>query len=94
MKDLKCSFCGKLERQVETLVSAEEAHICGKCIKQAAEALEKAPQQGEPAKQQPISWRQHKPEVLKAYLDRHIIGQQKVSYLVFHWGFLVVTLQL
>lgn len=38
-KDNKCSFCGKLEKDVERMVAADEVFICNECVDLAYEVI-------------------------------------------------------
>ncbi|MFA6118447.1 MAG: ATP-dependent Clp protease ATP-binding subunit ClpX [Parachlamydiales bacterium] len=66
-----CSFCGRLEDQVEKLISGPNAFICDKCIGLCNNILEK--------KSSPKEFKSLKPKEIKEKLDEYIIGQEKAK---------------
>jgi len=80
---LKCSFCGKTQDQVKKLIAGPEVYICDECVDLCNEILdeeffdEKDKENGEkPAKELTST---PKPHEIKAYLDEHIIGQDRAK---------------
>jgi ATP-dependent Clp protease ATP-binding subunit ClpX len=80
---LKCSFCGKTQDQVKKLIAGPEVYICDECVDLCNEILdeeffdEKDKEQGDkPSKE---STKIPKPHEIKAYLDEHIIGQDRAK---------------
>lgn len=80
---LKCSFCGKTQDQVKKLIAGPEVYICDECVDLCNEILdeeffdEKEKENGEkPSKE---STNTPKPHEIKAYLDEHIIGQDRAK---------------
>ncbi|MEI8377868.1 MAG: ATP-dependent protease ATP-binding subunit ClpX [bacterium] len=80
---LKCSFCGKTQDQVKKLIAGPEVYICDECVDLCNEILdeeffdEKDKDQGDkPSKE---STKIPKPHEIKAYLDEHIIGQDRAK---------------
>jgi len=43
MRLLRCSFCGKSEREVSRLVAGAKAHICDDCVESSARIIAAAP---------------------------------------------------
>ena len=70
--DLRCSFCGKSQDQVDKIITGPTAHICSDCVKLCNEVLL------EDAKQKPVSFQTElpKPDELKSRLDEYVIGQE------------------
>lgn len=46
---LRCSFCGKGQDQVERLLGGEKALICDQCVAAAARTMKDAPDDTNPA---------------------------------------------
>lgn len=69
---LKCSFCGKTQKQVRRLVAGAGVYICNECVDVCFEIIN---EDLEPTK----STRAHaplpKPKEINAFLDRFVIGQ-------------------
>lgn len=82
MKEKFCSFCGRHEEEVHTLLSSQAGHqICDSCIEQAAEAIKKDQEHeknmfNEQQQPTPIDWKQLKPQDLKSHLDDYVVGQE------------------
>ena len=70
--DLRCSFCGKSQDQVDKIITGPTAHICSDCVKLCNEVLL------EDAKQKPVSLQTElpKPSEIKDRLDEYVIGQE------------------
>ncbi|MBN2478703.1 MAG: ATP-dependent Clp protease ATP-binding subunit ClpX [Parachlamydiales bacterium] len=65
-----CSFCGRLEDQVEKLVSGPHAFICDKCIGLCLNIIEK---------KEPKELKILKPKEIKEKLDAYVIGQENAK---------------
>lgn len=65
-----CSFCGKNQTQVKTLVSGNGAFICNECVELCLEAI--VPKANASPATKTISWTP--PQIVK-HLDAHVIGQ-------------------
>jgi ATP-dependent Clp protease ATP-binding subunit ClpX len=79
MKDQKnnvgCSFCGRDKKDTEVLIAGINAHICDKCISQAASIVEEELHHNEKKTlTEHITLR--KPKEIKAFLDEYVIGQE------------------
>jgi len=66
-----CSFCGRVEAEVEKLVSGPEVFICDGCIRLCMSILEKKPEVRE--------LNILKPKEIKEHLDEYIVGQEKAK---------------
>lgn len=82
MPKKKCSFCGRLEDDVNMLISGLSGYICDDCIKQAYNILETAGAVDDPKKGKGGARKLAevpKPMDIKAYLDEYIIGQDEAK---------------
>ena len=72
---LKCSFCGKSQKQVKKLIAGPGVYICDECIELCNEIIEEelteAPELG--LEELP------KPRELSAFLDEYIVGQDRAK---------------
>ncbi len=69
---LKCSFCGKSQKQVKRLIAGPGVYICDECIELCNEIIEE-----ESTGQEEISFNElPKPAEIDAYLDDYVIGQE------------------
>ena len=71
-KEVRCSFCGKRESEVETIVSGPGVYICDECIKQCEYVLAGKYD----AKSIESSAELPKPKEIKEILDQYVIGQE------------------
>jgi ATP-dependent Clp protease ATP-binding subunit ClpX len=73
-KEEHCSFCGRPRREANMLIAGIEAHICDYCIDQARDILR---EENTHSKQKGINatLKVPKPQEIKAYLDKFVIGQ-------------------
>ena len=68
----KCSFCGRSEREVKILIYGLDGYICEDCVEQASRIVkETRAKKNKDSKLQNLP----KPQEIKAYLDRYVIGQ-------------------
>ena len=73
---IKCSFCGRPRNEVKQIVAgAEGSFICNKCVEAAAKSMGDKCKNTTEAKEEPLK----KPAEIKAYLDKHVIGQEKAK---------------
>lgn len=70
---LKCTFCGKSQKQVRKLIAGPSVYICDECIELCNEIIEEelggAPAMPEGATELPT------PKEIKSFLDEYVIGQ-------------------
>ena len=45
-RNLRCSFCGKNENEVEKLVAGPKVYICDTCVRIATDIIDNSPPQG------------------------------------------------
>jgi ATP-dependent Clp protease ATP-binding subunit ClpX len=68
---LKCSFCGKSQKQVKKLIAGPGVYICDECIELCNEIIEE--ELGESTL--PVLSELPKPREIYAFLDEYVIGQ-------------------
>ncbi|MDX1467985.1 MAG: ATP-dependent Clp protease ATP-binding subunit ClpX [Acidimicrobiia bacterium] len=72
---LKCSFCGKSQKQVRKLIAGPGVYICDECIELCNEIIEE-----EFASSEEIVFTElPKPYEIKAYLDDYVVGQEEAK---------------
>ena len=72
---LKCSFCGKSQKQVKKLIAGPGVYICDECIDLCNEIIEE--ELAEPAE---LKWDSlPKPREIYEFLDAYVIGQEKAK---------------
>ncbi|MCF4007509.1 ATP-dependent Clp protease ATP-binding subunit ClpX [Corynebacterium uropygiale] len=71
---LKCSFCGKSQKQVKKLIAGGGVYICDECIELCNEIIaeEMAQSTDEPTSSKP---KLPRPSEIAAFLDRYVVGQ-------------------
>ena len=72
-KEERCSFCGRPKRETNILIAGLEAHICDYCIDQAKDIMSEEIKHAKSNDPKIIDT--PKPQEIKAYLDKYIIGQ-------------------
>ncbi len=70
-KVYKCSFCGKLDRQVNRLIQGPGVYICDGCVRLCNEILE-----NEVKEETTTATNLPKPKKIYSFLDQYIIGQE------------------
>ncbi|MBO7593123.1 MAG: ATP-dependent Clp protease ATP-binding subunit ClpX [Bacteroidaceae bacterium] len=68
----KCSFCGRSEKDVNILIYGLNGYICEDCVEQASRIVKET--QAKKSKDSKLE-NLPKPQEIKAYLDRYVIGQ-------------------
>lgn len=82
LKEIRCSFCGKSEHQVERLIEGPGVYICDECIDFCSTLLNpeefsaSVPKKDKKAKQEFVL---PKPIDIKAHLDEYVIGQDEAK---------------
>ncbi len=79
-QDIRCSFCGRSQTEVERIIYGRNAYICNECVEMCSELLTEnenaAGRSGEPKsyskKEETI---RTTPMEIKSYLDKFVIGQ-------------------
>jgi ATP-dependent Clp protease ATP-binding subunit ClpX len=76
---LKCSFCGKSQKQVKKLIAGPGVYICDECIELCNEIIEEE-LHGANAETPEVSLEElPKPAEINEYLDGYIIGQYQAK---------------
>lgn len=70
---LKCSFCGKSQKQVRKLIAGPGVYICNECIELCNEIIEEELNTGAP--QSDGENRLPRPAEIRDFLDEYVIGQ-------------------
>ncbi|MFI3294577.1 MAG: AAA family ATPase, partial [Rikenellaceae bacterium] len=85
-KNICCSFCGQSGAEVTMLIRGAHGNICDECARSAAEMVEEQLGSGSAAgatgysqkevlDQISTHFQNQKPEVIRAFLDQYVIGQ-------------------
>lgn len=72
---LKCSFCGKSQKQVQKLIAGPGVYICDECIELCNEIIEEDLSDGAEFSLEELP----KPAEITAFLDEYIIGQDRAK---------------
>src|ERR1700712_1862573 len=70
---LKCSFCGKSQKQVQQLIAGPGVYICDECVELCNEIIEE--RLAEAAEDNPGEFDLPKPKEIFAFLEEYVIGQ-------------------
>ena len=72
---LKCSFCGKSQKQVKKLIAGPGVYICDECIDLCNEIIEE-----ELSESSDLQWTElPKPREIFEFLDQYVIGQESAK---------------
>jgi ATP-dependent Clp protease ATP-binding subunit ClpX len=72
---LKCSFCGKSQKQVKKLIAGPGVYICDECIDLCNEIIEE-----ELAESPEVGWEElPKPKEISGFLDQYVVGQEQAK---------------
>ena len=72
---LKCSFCGKSQKQVKKLIAGPGVYICDECIDLCNEIIEEELSESSDLKFDELP----KPREIHDFLDQYVIGQDKAK---------------
>ncbi len=72
---LKCSFCGKSQKQVKKLIAGPGVYICDECIDLCNEIIEEELSETSDLKLEELP----KPQEIYAFLDDYVIGQEQAK---------------
>jgi ATP-dependent Clp protease ATP-binding subunit ClpX len=72
---LKCSFCGKSQRQVKKLIAGPGVYICDECIDLCNEIIEEDLTAAEDVNFAELP----KPIEINSYLDEYVVGQERAK---------------
>ncbi|OJX70152.1 MAG: ATP-dependent protease ATP-binding subunit ClpX [Micrococcales bacterium 73-13] len=71
---LKCSFCGKSQKQVQQLIAGPGVYICDECVELCNEII--AERLAESAEGEVADFELPKPREIFAFLEEYVIGQE------------------
>ena len=71
---LKCSFCGKSQKQVQQLIAGPGVYICDECVELCNEIIEE--RLAEATEDGPSDFDLPKPKEIYAFLEEYVIGQE------------------
>ena len=74
---LKCSFCGKSQKQVRKLIAGPSVYICDECIELCNEIIEE--ELGGPAQKVVEELDLPRPKEIYAFLEEYVIGQDQAK---------------
>src|SRR3989442_1273694 len=72
---LKCSFCGKSQKQVKKLIAGPGVYICDECIDLCNEIIEEELSETAELKLDELP----KPQEIYAFLDEYVVGQDQAK---------------
>ena len=72
---LKCSFCGKSQKQVKKLIAGPGVYICDECIDLCNEIIEEELAEASDVKLDELP----KPAEIHEFLDQYVIGQDEAK---------------
>ncbi|WP_306514820.1 ATP-dependent Clp protease ATP-binding subunit ClpX [Corynebacterium sp.] len=76
---LKCSFCGKSQKQVKKLIAGGGVYICDECIELCNEIIEEEIANEPGAQEAETGKRLPRPSEISAFLDNYVIGQNQAK---------------
>ena len=76
---LKCSFCGKSQKQVKKLIAGGGVYICDECIELCNEIIEEELGAAQAAESDAAEVRLPRPSEISAFLDKYVIGQDQAK---------------
>ncbi|MBL3700324.1 ATP-dependent Clp protease ATP-binding subunit ClpX [Leucobacter luti] len=74
---LKCSFCGKSQKQVQQLIAGPQIYICDECVALCNEIIEE--RLAETQTSEASDFTLHKPREISDFLDEYVIGQDRAK---------------
>ena len=78
-KSIRCSFCGKVQEEVDRMVAGPGVYICNECVKVCSSILE------DDSEEQDVNYTLAEieeipnPAQIKAILDEYVIGQEEAK---------------
>lgn len=71
---LKCSFCGKSQKQVQQLIAGPGVYICDECVELCNEIIQE--RLSDSNEEQSTDFELPKPKEIFSFLDEYVIGQE------------------
>ena len=78
-KDVRCSFCGRMQDEVKRLIAGPNAYICNECVNICAELIEEEMESAENTERLALEGDLPTPAEMKAALDQYVIGQDRAK---------------
>ena len=78
-KNIKCSFCGKRQGQVQRIIAGPGVYICNECVDLCNDILDEDMSYEEPAGGELLPEVIPSPQAIKEYMDQYIIGQERAK---------------
>ena len=78
-KNIKCSFCGKKQGQVQRIIAGPGVYICNECVDLCNDILDEDMSYEEPAGGELLPEVIPSPQAIKEYMDQYIIGQERAK---------------
>jgi len=78
-RNIRCSFCGKRQDQVERIIAGQNSYICNECIELCNSILSEnyiPEEEGQDAPRRAFDGHLPKPAEIRAVLDDYIVGQE------------------
>ncbi|MBL0174075.1 MAG: ATP-dependent Clp protease ATP-binding subunit ClpX [Ignavibacteria bacterium] len=75
--DIRCSFCGKTSREVESIIAGPDAYICNACVLSSVDILENNAAAFPAKKGKPRKFLT--PPAIKKELDEFVVGQEEAK---------------
>lgn len=72
---LKCSFCGKTQKQVKKLIAGPGVYICDECVDLCNEIIEEEEQKSKTYSHKKLP----RPKKIYDFLDQYVIGQERAK---------------
>lgn len=73
-KEIRCSFCGKTQKEVKKLISGPGVFICDECVEICYDLISQ-----EKEEKDKEEFKLPTPSEIKAFLDQYVIGQEKAK---------------
>lgn len=76
-KNIRCSFCGRTQKEVKKLIAGPGVYICDECVKLAYDIIEE--EDDEEIEEENQEFVLPKPHEIKRFLDQYVIGQERAK---------------
>ncbi|MGB9858180.1 MAG: ATP-dependent Clp protease ATP-binding subunit ClpX [Dictyoglomaceae bacterium] len=73
-KEIRCSFCGKTQKEVKKLISGPGVFICDECVEICHDLISQ-----EEEEKDKEEFKLPTPSEIKAFLDQYVIGQERAK---------------